>query len=103
MLYVGYMFYVICGLHQLVVSHSDASVSASLGSSVTKERPFCLLKITRRASQLLEEEVELNWLRVESPENDSGLASLGSGAYFLFTRGLIMVSKLVCQDASRTG
>lgn len=62
-----------------------------------------MLKIARRVSQLLEEEVELNWLRVESPESDSGLASLGSGAHFLFTRELIMVSKLVCQDASRTG
>lgn len=46
--------------------------------------------------------VELDWLRVEPPESDSGLASPGSRAYFLFTRGLIMVSKLVCQDASRT-
>lgn len=46
--------------------------------------------------------VELDWLRVESPESDSGLASPGSRAYFLFTRGLIMVSKLVCQDSSRT-
>lgn len=86
-----------------MVSDSDALVSVSLGSSVTKERPFCLLKITRQVSRLLEEEVELNWLRAESPENDSGLASLGSRAYFLFTRGLIMVSKLVCQDASKTG
>lgn len=74
-----------------------------LGLSVTKERPFCLLKIARRVSQLLEEEVELNWLRVESPESDLGLASLGSRAHFLFTSELIMVSKLVCQDASRAG
>lgn len=93
----------ICGLHKLVVSHRDTSVSVSLSSSVIKERHFCVLKITRQVSQLLEEEIELNWLRVESPEGDSGLASPGSRAYFLFTRGLIMVSKLVCQDASRTG
>lgn len=94
----------ISGFHPpRLVTYSDIPVSASLGGSVTLERPFCLLKTTRQVSQLLEEEVELDWPGVEPPESDSGLASHGSRAYFLFTRGLIMVSKLVCQDTSRTG
>lgn len=83
---------------------SDISVSASLGASVTMERPFCWPKITRQVSQLLEEEeVALSWPRVESPETDSGLASHGSRAHFLFTRGTEPGFPVGLQDASWAG
>lgn len=94
----------ISGFHPLTVSHLQRHFSLCFaGRLCYRGKAFLFAESHRQVSQLLEEEVELDWPGAEPPESDSGLASHGFRAYFLFTRGLIMVSKLVCQDASRTG
>lgn len=80
----------ISGLHQLVDSQLAVTFQSLLhwvplslwkGLSVGWKSPG------KWASSWREEEVALGWPRVESPETDSGLASHGSRAHFLFTRG----------------
>lgn len=68
-------------------TYSDIPGFASLGSSVTTERPFCLLKITRHVTSSRTRR-QLEGLRVESPESGSGPDSLGCRDLFSVYQGI---------------